>query len=163
MSTAPDENYDALRASMSRLMAAERRLRGREQQRRDGTLSHSHLRALFVLIREPEATAGALAKEAELNPASVTAMVDQLEERGLVVRRRDARDRRQTWISLTDAGRQLVEKKEQSWRARMIEEFADVTPRQIDSAIVVIDRIATMLERVEESDSEERPVAQAPA
>ena len=76
--TRPSTTLDELRVSMGELFGAERRLRGREQQQpRD--LTHSQLRALIVLDKAVEVTAGELAKSADLNPASVTAMLDQLE------------------------------------------------------------------------------------
>jgi hypothetical protein len=68
---------ERLRHAVHVFTAAERRLRGR-YQRRGEALSHGHLRALFVLIAEEEVPAGRLARDAELNPAGVTAMVDQL-------------------------------------------------------------------------------------
>ncbi len=152
MNLSPDEPYDELRRSIGRLLAADRRLKGREQHRKGATLSHSHLRALFVLTKQEEATAGALAKEADLNPASVTAMIDQLEGRGLVQRRRDGQDRRQCWVSLTDAGRREVEEKEQYWRRQMAETLADITPREIAAATKVFQRIATVMEHLDDVD-----------
>src|SRR5262245_27703647 len=108
------DGMEHLRHAVHVFIAAERRLRGRNQ--RDGEpLSPAHLRALFVLTTEPEVTAGRLAREAELNSASVTAMVDQLEARGLVQRRRDGQDRRECWICLTDEGRSEVAEQEARW------------------------------------------------
>ena len=150
MSAPTDETYDALRFSVGRVLAADRRLRGRDQQRGTGTLGHSHLRALFVLTRENEATAGALARAAELNPASMTAMIDHLEAGGLVRRRRDEQDRRQTWISLTDAGREQVAAKERLWRSKMANGFSDITPDELAAASKVLDRIATVMESLSE-------------
>jgi MarR family transcriptional regulator, organic hydroperoxide resistance regulator len=140
------EYLDPLRRSVGTLLAAERRLRSREQQRRTETLTHSHLRALYVLTQEQQATAGTLAKAADLNPASVTAMIDQLEARGLVSRHRDGQDRRQCWISLTEAGREQVEERERYWRARMTETFADVSRKDIETATAIIDRLALVLQ-----------------
>ena len=95
---------------MGELFGAERRLRGREQQQpRD--LTHSQFRALIVLDKSVEVTAGELAKSADLNPASVTAMLDQLEANGIVERRRGSQDRRVCMVSLTDKGRGIVENK----------------------------------------------------
>jgi MarR family transcriptional regulator, organic hydroperoxide resistance regulator len=141
-----DERYDRIRNAVGRLLAADRRQRGRDQQRPSGTLSHSHLRALFVLMKEHEATAGTLARAADLNPASVTAMIDQLEASGLVERRRDTQDRRSVLISLTEAGRLQVGEKERQWRARAAEAFADVTEEEFAVATKVIERIATVME-----------------
>ena len=98
---------DELRMAMGELFGAERRLRGREQQQpRD--LTHSQLRALIVLDKSVEVTAGELAKSADLNPASVTAMLAQLEANGIVERRRGSEDRRVCIVSLTDKGRRIV-------------------------------------------------------
>ncbi|HVX22137.1 MAG TPA: MarR family transcriptional regulator [Acidimicrobiales bacterium] len=162
MTLSPDEPYDELRRSIGRLLAADRRLRGREQHRRGGTLSHSHLRALFGLTQQ-EATAGTLAKVAELNPASVTAMIDQLEGRGLVQRRRDAQDRRQCWISLTDAGRREVEEQERYWRNQMAETLGDISPREIAAATKVLQRIATVMEHLGDVDRSADQPADHPA
>ena len=82
--------------AMGELFGAERRLRGREhQQPRD--LTHSQLRALIVLDKADEVTAGELAKSADLNPASVTAMLDQLEANGIVARTRRCRTAGCAW------------------------------------------------------------------
>ena len=92
---------DAVRLTLGELFGAERRLRGREQQQQRD-LTNSQLRALFSLGKADEVTAGELAKSADLNPASVTAMLDQLESNGIVERRRGAEDRRMCMVSLTD-------------------------------------------------------------
>ena len=111
MSVATDREalLEDLRGAFGEMLGAERRLRGRDQHRRaGGELSHHQIRALFHLAKEDEVTAGCLAKNAELSPASMTAMLDQLEEWGFVARRRSAEDRRQVLVSLTDEGRDLL-------------------------------------------------------
>lgn len=40
---------------------------------------------------------------------NVVMVVDNLEKRGLVIRRKDPEDRRCTWVELTDPGRRLIE------------------------------------------------------
>jgi MarR family transcriptional regulator, organic hydroperoxide resistance regulator len=153
MSTASDAASDILRSAVGRLLAAERRLRGRDQHRGSGALNYAHLRALFILMQEDEATAGSLAKAAELNPASVTAMIDQLESHGLVRRRRDDHDRRQCWVSLTDAGRSQVQEKERVWRAKMAVALSDITDDEVAVAAKVLDRIAAVMEGLGEESA----------
>ena len=142
------QGIEDLRQAVQVFSAAERRLRSRDQRGRE-SLSHGHLRALFVLTAEHEATAGRLAREAELNPASVTAMVDQLEARGLVERRRDDHDRRVCWISLTDAGRLEVAEKEARWSRRLAEAFADTPDTDLETASRVLERLAAVFESVQ--------------
>lgn len=151
-----EADYEALRQSIGRLLAAERKLRGREG-RPGGTLSSSHLRALFILLREPEATPGTLARAADLNPASVTAMIDQLEAQGLVERRRDTHDRRSIQVSLTATGRSRVEEKERYLHSRFDEFFSDVTAGELAAAIKVLDRAAGMMTSMLEEPSGARP------
>ncbi|RDI51740.1 DNA-binding MarR family transcriptional regulator [Nocardia mexicana] len=57
-----------------------------------------------------ELTPGRLARETFASPAAVTKRVRGLENRGLVSRRIDGRDRRVAHLGLTDAGRELVDR-----------------------------------------------------
>jgi MarR family transcriptional regulator, organic hydroperoxide resistance regulator len=150
---AAQPSLERLRHAVHVLTAAERRLRGRYQRHGDA-LSHGHLRALFVLIAEEEVTAGRLARDAELNPASVTAMVDQLEAQGLVQRRRDEQDRRVCWISLTEQGRSEVAEKEARWSQRLAEAFSDLSDEQLGTASLVLERLADVFELQEVEQAE---------
>jgi MarR family transcriptional regulator, organic hydroperoxide resistance regulator len=147
------QGLERLRHAVHILSAAERRLRGR-YQRQGESLSHGHLRALFVLIAEGEVTAGRLARDAELNPASITALVDQLESQGLVQRRRDDQDRRVCWVSLTEQGRAEVAEKEAGWSQRLAEAFADLPDQDLETASLVLERLASVFESygVEEAE-----------
>src|SRR5262245_45599794 len=142
-----DEVIDAVRQAMNRLLGADRRLRGRDL-RQGNALTHAHFRALFTLTDQPELTAGALARAAELNPASVTAMVDQLEARGLVARRPDDQDRRVCWISLTPDGQRQVNELRRTWHAMLRHGFADIPDDDIMTAVRVIHRMADLMELV---------------
>jgi DNA-binding MarR family transcriptional regulator len=105
-------------------------------------------------MAEEEATAGRLAREAELNPASVTAMIDQLEAQGLVQRRRDEQDRRVCWISLTKRGKSEVGEKETRWSQRLAAAFADTPERDLEIASRVLERLAAVFELHEAEDPE---------
>jgi DNA-binding MarR family transcriptional regulator len=141
--TRPSRTLDELRMAMGELFGAERRLRGREQQQpRD--LTHSQLRALIVLEKSVEVTAGELAKSADLNPASVTAMLAQLEANGIVERRRGHQDRRVCIVSLTDKGRCIVEDKRANWQALWEAHLGDLSEQELAAALRVM-RIMTAL------------------
>ncbi len=143
--TRPSTTLDELRVSMGELFGAERRLRGREQQQpRD--LTHSQLRALIVLDKAVEVTAGELAKSADLNPASVTAMLDQLEANGIVERRRGSQDRRVCMVSLTDKGRGIVEEKRSNWQALWEAHLGDLSEEELAAALRVMRTMTALLE-----------------
>jgi DNA-binding MarR family transcriptional regulator len=133
---------DQVRLAMGELFGAERRLRGREQQQPQD-LTHSQLRALLILERADAVTAGELAKSADLNPASVTAMLDHLESNGVVERRRHASDRRVCMVSLTAKGRGIVDDKRAGWQALWEERFGDLSELELNAALRVL---RTMIE-----------------
>jgi DNA-binding MarR family transcriptional regulator len=70
-------------------------------------LNSAERRCLSFVSPGPQ-TASAIAKETALTPAAVTALVDRLESRGLVHRRRDAEDRRKVMVAATDKARALA-------------------------------------------------------
>ncbi len=144
-STAHKTTLDAVRVAMGELFGAERRLRGREHQQ-PSDLTHSQLRALVVLDQADEVTAGELAKSADLNPASVTAMLDQLESKGIVQRRRVERDRRVCMVSLTDKGRAIVDEKRARWHALWEQRLGDLSERELSAALRVMQMMIQMLD-----------------
>ncbi len=137
---------EQLRIAMGELFGAERRLRGREQhQARD--LTSSQFRALALIDKDNEVTAGEIARSADLNPASVTAMLDLLEARGIVERRRAVTDRRMCLVSLTPKGRKVVEEKRAQWQALWQDRLGHFTKEELVAAFRVM---RTMIELLEE-------------
>lgn len=73
-------------------------------------LSRAEFDILGTLRREDrELTPGRLARETFASGAAVTKRLRALESRGLVARRPDDRDRRVAHLSLTDAGREVID------------------------------------------------------
>jgi DNA-binding MarR family transcriptional regulator len=130
-------------------MASVRRLRSRDNQRPSG-LSHARYSLLIELAEHGELSAGDLACEAALSPATVTEMLDQLAEAGLVVRSRSDRDRRVVSTRLADAGRALVEERHRAitpmWQAAL----ADFSEAELRAAAAVLDRLGEFFETLDE-------------
>jgi DNA-binding MarR family transcriptional regulator len=122
---------EAVRLAFVELMGAERRLRARDQKCQPGELTHGQIRALFTIDVRGEATAGELAKAADLSPASVSTMLDHLERDGIVQRRRSEEDRRVVVVTLTESGRALVADKRERWRERAAAALDGVTDEQL--------------------------------
>lgn len=140
-----DQLIDDVRAALSELLGAERRLRGRDQHHRQGGLTYAQLRALMVL-RDGDATAGAMAEAANCNPASTTAMLDHLEAAGVTRRRRDTRDRRVCLVGLTEDGRRLVEQKQAASQAIWQARFGAAREPDLKAAAQAMRTIAEMLD-----------------
>ncbi len=127
------------------MFAAERRLRSRESA--PGELTHAHIRSLHALAEGP-LTAGQLARSAELNPASVTAMLDHLEEAGIVERTRSTTDRRVCNVALTDSGRKLLSDKTARWRAMWADTLGAYSEAELDVARRIARDVAGMLDSI---------------
>ena len=134
-----------LRLALGELLGAERRLRGREQQEPQD-LTHSQLRALALLENADQVTAGDLAKSADLNPASVTAMLDHLESRGIVERSRSLHDRRVCIVSLTPRGQDIVQEKRASFEAHWEEHFSDLSEEDLIAALPVMRKLTEVID-----------------
>jgi DNA-binding MarR family transcriptional regulator len=142
--TAP-ATLDELRAAFIELMGAERRLRGRSAHK-PGDFSAMQIRALFQLAKEPETTAGCLAKHADVSPATMTAMLDHLEKDGMVVRRRSDTDRRQVIVSLTEQGQELLAAKRAVWDLRWREMLEHHSDGELAAAARVMHDVAGLLD-----------------
>ncbi len=143
----PRAKIEELRTALGQLFGAERRLRSRDHQR-TGELTNGQIRALAALGREHEMTAGHLAKSADLNPATITAMLDQLEAANIVQRARSTADRRVCNVSLTPEGWKLLERKLAEWQAIWEERMAGISDEELESAVRVFERITGIFDSV---------------
>jgi DNA-binding MarR family transcriptional regulator len=143
--TAPRPALDDLRDAMAQTFGAERRLRSRDHA--PGELTHAHIRSLHALS-DGELTAGQLARSAELNPASVTAMLDHLEQAGIVERRRSTTDRRVCNVALTAKGRKLLRDKTARWNARWARHLEHYSDEELAIAGRVVRDIAGLLDSI---------------
>jgi DNA-binding MarR family transcriptional regulator len=73
-----------------------------------GSLSLVHLHVLTVLEADGSVPMRSLAESLDVSQASATGIVDRMEQRGLVERRRDDEDRRVIRVALADDGRELL-------------------------------------------------------
>jgi DNA-binding MarR family transcriptional regulator len=140
-------SIEELRVALGHMFGAERRLRSRDHQR-TGELTFGQIRALAALGREHEMTAGHLAKSADLNPATITAMLDQLEAANIVQRQRSTEDRRVCNVSLTPDGWTLLERKLADWRAIWDERLAGITEAELEIATRVLQRVAGIYDSI---------------
>ncbi|HAE29217.1 MULTISPECIES: MarR family winged helix-turn-helix transcriptional regulator [Hyphomonas] len=68
-------------------------------------LTPSQLSVLRILTEYPEVSAGHLAKATQLKHATITSLIDKLEARSLIARRRCDEDKRRVWLRLLPAGK----------------------------------------------------------
>ena len=141
------DQLDELRAAFGELMGAERRLRSRDP-RKPGELSTGQVRALIQLAKDEQVTAGELAKRAELSPGAMTAMLDQLENEGMVLRRRSETDRRQVIVSLTERGLEEVAAKRATWERIWRDGLQAHGDAELEAAARIMRTIAALLDGI---------------
>jgi DNA-binding MarR family transcriptional regulator len=130
----------ALRASIGLLL---RRLR---QVQAEGELTLPESAALTRLDRGGPSTASALARLEQISPQSMGATLSALEARGLAERRPDPGDGRRVLLSVTSAGRQVLQSKRNARTEQLAKALAaGFTPsevRQLEAAAPLLERLA---------------------
>lgn len=134
---------DALTAIRRILRAAE--FASRDLARRSG-LTASQVVVLQIVSREGEIGAGAISEGAQLSQATVTALLDKLEERSLVKRKRDAGDRRRVTVELTPEGRAALAETPDVLQDRFAARFERLADWEQAAIIASLERIAGMLD-----------------
>jgi DNA-binding MarR family transcriptional regulator len=139
VTTANGDLVAALRPAVLRLG---RRLR---YQKIDSTLTQSQQAALSSIARRGPLTPGELADIEKVQPPSMTRVVAALEAAGYVSRAPHPTDGRQVVVSITEAGRALLNatrRKRDEWLAPRIAELTEEERRILRAAAPILERIA---------------------
>jgi DNA-binding MarR family transcriptional regulator len=132
----------ALRVSTGLLL---RRLR---QVKSEGELTLPESSALTRLDRNGPATATALARQEQISPQSMGATLSALEARGLVERRPDPGDGRRVVLSVTEAGREVMQNRRNARTEQLAQALsAGFTPAEVSQLMTA----APLLERLAQS------------
>jgi DNA-binding MarR family transcriptional regulator len=123
-----------------------RRLR---QSRIDGELTLPETSALARLDRGGPATTAALARVEQISPQSMGATLGALEARGLIERRPDPQDGRQTVLSASEAGREILRSRRTARTEQLAQAlsagFTATELEQLMAAAPLLERLAQNL------------------
>ncbi|MGV8833975.1 MAG: MarR family winged helix-turn-helix transcriptional regulator [Devosia sp.] len=108
-------------------------------------LTPSQLIFMQMLDDEHEQTAGFVAGRMGITQATTTALLQKLEAQGMIQRRKGETDRRQVWLSLTDAGHKVLQIAPDGVHARFHQEFAALEEWEQAMLIASLERVAAML------------------
>lgn len=108
-------------------------------------LTPSLLIFMQILDGEREQTAGYVAGRMGISQATITALIQKLEARGMIQRRKGETDRRQVWLSLTEVGRRVLQIAPDGAHARFHEKFAALEDWEQAMLITALERVAAML------------------
>jgi DNA-binding MarR family transcriptional regulator len=116
-------------------------------QRVDISITLTQLSAMFTLYRHGPMSAGVLASCEGVQPPSMTKVLANLEERGLVRRQAHPTDRRQAIIEITDAGIALLDSERRSrdaWLAQRLTQLTSEERTLIRNVLPVFDKLAEL-------------------
>lgn len=141
----PDRIDDALIALRQILRATDQHERELAQA---AGLTPAKLRVMQILAAQPDrsATPTALAGRMGVSQATVTALVDQLEQRGLARRQRSDLDRRQLRVALTDAGAEMLSRLPDALQQKFVQGFAKMADWERSMMIATLQRVAALLD-----------------
>ena len=115
----------------------------RSFDRRAATLgvTRAQWKVLFRLTRTPGLRQVELAEACDVEPITLSRIIDRLEEAGLVERVADPTDRRAWRLQVTARATPLVEKLKALGEQLVDEAFADLTPAELDALRGTLSRI----------------------
>lgn len=104
------------------------------------------LTALSQLVEHGPMMLKRLAMEMYLSPSTTVGIVDRLEAKGLVVRKRSAKDRRQVLLYPTDDGQALVRKTPSPLQSALSVALADLGDLERTTILLSLERVVELLD-----------------
>jgi len=87
-----------------------------------------------------------VAKNVNLSPATVTNILDRLENKDLVSRVRDTKDKRKVGLFLTESGKALLVKAPQALQEHFIDNFGNLAEWEQSQLLSSVERLADMMD-----------------
>ena len=116
--------------------------------------SMSQMKALSAFHEDRQYTMGELSKNALVKMPSMTEMVDRLEADGIMIRNRDAGDRRVVQVSLTEKGKKIHGKMVGLRRDELSNMFGQLSAGDQDELIYALRKVSVILKKITKSKSQ---------
>jgi len=101
---------------------------------------------LLKALRDGSLAAGELASRVSLSQATVTDILNRLEQRALIKRVRDTEDRRRVLVEATDSGRLLMGRSPPLLQERFAQRFKELQDWEQTQLLSSLQRIAAMMD-----------------
>lgn len=132
------------------LIALRRILRATEMFGRDlakaAGLTPAQFRVLQVISEKGWSTPKTIATRMGVSQATMTALIDKLEQKGMVSRQRSERDRRQTDIVISEKGAAAIEQAPDALQQIFVRRFEALEDWEQAQLIASLERVAAMLD-----------------
>jgi len=113
---------------------------------RESGMTTSQLVVLQILNSQGEMTARQIAESMHLTQATVTTLLDRLQDRGWITRRRGEQDRRRVYVQLSDEGRRQLERTPESLQERFLGQFTGLQTWEQSMILAALQRVAHLLD-----------------
>jgi DNA-binding MarR family transcriptional regulator len=123
-----------------------------------GRLSLIHLHVLMLLADEGPQPMRALADTLDVSQASVTGIVDRMEQRGLVERQRDESDRRVIRVGLSEGGQQILSGMGTERRGHLAALLAELTDDELAGLLKGTRALHRARERMHANEADHHPL-----
>ena len=121
---------------------------------RDYGVTGPQLSTLRVVHRLQPVSTGALARAAFIGYATLTGILDRLEEHGFVTRTRDASDRRTVILKMTKEGERLLATAPSLLQTRLREELHRMPQGEQTTLLDSLLRVASLMEAEQPNEAE---------
>ena len=108
-------------------------------------LTSPQLLIMLEIDRVSGVNSSQVAKVVNLSAATVTNILDRLENKGLISRVRDTKDKRKVGLYLTDNGKTLLDSAPQPLQQHFIENFSNLAQWEQSQLLSSIERLADMM------------------
>jgi len=101
---------------------------------------------LHMLVEEGRLTSRELAGKVHVNPSTLVGILDRLEAKGLVSRKRDVDDRRAIFVELTAGGKKFVSRAPSPLQSAMADRFGRLSRRDQQRLAESLEEIVDLMQ-----------------
>ena len=109
-------------------------------------LTGPQLVILQEITRMGEVTAGEIAQAVSLSQATVTGILERMEKRGLLARRRSERDKRRIMVRITRNGQQVLDDAPPLMQEAFVERFSDLQEWEQNMILSALQRLVSIMD-----------------
>lgn len=110
---------------------------------------------LYSLMKKEKITQSELSKQVYMGLSTVNGIIDRLENKGLVQRQRDSKDRRKVFITVTEEGKKLTESAPLLLQDHLLESIRTLPELEQATIALSLERIVELMEAADIDVSED--------
>lgn len=114
----------------------------------DKILKKNQIGTVMMVGQKGQMTSTMLGKCLDMKKGSLTTLIDSLEEKGFVYRKRDEKDRRRTWIRLTEQGQNYRQEKYKLLKQEYADILSSLTEEELQELNASIEKVINIINKL---------------